>query len=175
MEQNKIYSQCKLGASKQRGATLFTALVFLALMTIVSVSAAKISMLDVLISGNNQQKMELYQDTAREVDDHTDPAKLLDLIINTEAYSNANVEWNHDYPVNTTNPHTKVDEKITNRAIEYECGAINGLATSQGVDNSCHLFDFEVNTKKSFSSARERHVRGAGKEYPNPSRNNFNN
>lgn len=158
---------------KQQGATLFTALVFLALMTIVSVSAAKISMLDVLISGNNQQQMELFQETAREIDDHARPAKLLKLVIDNDAYSNPRVPWNHDYPSSATKPN--VEEKISNRVIEYSCGAINGLATSQGSDNSCRLYDFEIRTKRQNSSARDRHVRGAGKEYPSASRNNFNN
>lgn len=163
----------RINKSKQKGATLFTALVFLALMTIVSVSAAKISMLDVLVSGNNQQHMELFQETARQIDDHTDPAKLLKLVMNNAAYEKANDEWSHDYPATATKP--DVEETITNRDVEYPCGAINGLATSQGVGNKCHLFDFEVKTNKKSSSARERHLRGAGKEYPTASRNNFNN
>ena len=160
-------------ASKQQGATLFTALVFLALMTIVSVSAAKISMVDVLISGNNQQHMELFQETARELDDHTNPTKFLKLVLSSETLSDVFKPWNHNYPVTVAKPN--VEERIANRVVEYQCGAINGLATSQGSDNSCRLFDFEVKTKRKQSSARDRHVRGAGKEYPSISRNNFNN
>lgn len=159
--------------SKQKGATLFTALVFLALMTIVSVSAAKISMFDVLVSGNNQQQMELFQETAREIDDHARPANLLKLVINTDAYSNPRVAWDHNYPSIAAKPN--LQKSITNRVIEYPCGAINGLATSQGAGNSCRLYDFEVRTRKQNSSARDRHARGGGKEYPTASRNNFNN
>ncbi len=158
-------------AAKQKGATLFTALVFLALMTIVSVSAAKISMLDVFVSGNNQQQMELYQETARELDDHTDPAKLISLILDNEPYENANVDWNHDFPATALKP--QIQEAISNRDVEYQCGAINGLATSQGSDNKCHLFDFSVRAQKNGSSARDWHVRGAGKEYPKATRHNL--
>ncbi len=72
---------------KQQGATLVTALVFLVLMTIVSVSAAKISMIDVLVSGNNQQEMLLFQKTSRELEDHTNPTKLLNLLqVNNEIH-----------------------------------------------------------------------------------------
>jgi len=170
---NHILQLDKMSKSKQKGATLFTALIFLALMTIVSVSAAKISMLDVLVSGNNQQQMELFQETARQIDEHTDPAKLLKLVLNTTAYEKATVEWSHDYPETAAKP--GVQENITNRNVNYQCGAINGLATSQGQSNKCHLFDFEVKTNKKSSSASERHVRGAGKEYPTASRHNFNN
>lgn len=159
---------------KQRGATLFTALVFLALMTIVSVSAAKISMLDVLISGNNQQEMILFQKTARELDVHASPAKLLELLQENNGEDNNYLEeWTFNYQVKPTNPHS--NEIITNRVKEYDCGAIGGLATSQGSDNSCRLFDFEVRTTRANSGARDRHLRGAGKEYPSASRNNFNN
>ncbi len=161
-------------AQKQRGATLFTALVFLALMTIVSVSAAKISMLDVLVSGSNQQEMLLYQKTDRETTDHTRPSKLLSLLTeNNGETHNYLAPWGYDFPILPTNPNSK--QKITNRVMEYGCGAIGGLATSQGSDNSCRLFDFEVKTKKANSGAKDRHARGAGKEYPSASRNNFNN
>ena len=160
--------------NKQQGSTLFTALVFLALMTIVTVSAAKISMLDVLVSGTNQQTMLLYQKTDRETTSHTDPAKLISLLqVNDGDAHNYLEKWAFEYPVTTANPNS--NEKITNRVFEYGCGAIDGLATSQGSDNSCRLFDFEVRTKKDNSGARDRHVRGAGKEYPSASRNNFNN
>ena len=82
---------------KQQGATLFTALVFLLLMTIVSVSAAKISMLDVMVSGNNQQQMELFQKTARELDEHAKPEKLIKLLVldNGDTH-NYLAEWGYD-------------------------------------------------------------------------------
>ena len=158
---------------KQRGATLFTALVFLALMTIVSVSAAKISMLDVLVSGNNQQQMVLFQKTARELDDHSRGQKLLTLFEDVEATAIPYTEWTYNYPDDVLKPHT--DERITNRNVEYQCEGQGGLATSQGSDTKCHLFDFEVRTSKAYSSARDRHVRGSGKIYPAGCRNNYNN
>lgn len=160
-------------SSKQQGATLFTALVFLVLMTIVSVSAAKISMLDVLISGNNQQEMVLFQKTDRDLNEHSKPAKLITLLIEDEGTTNNyRSAWDYDYAADVNNPHT--DARIGNRVIKYSCGAIGGLATSQGSDNSCRLFDFDIKNGKENSSAQERHVRGAGKEYPSICRNNFN-
>ena len=158
---------------KQQGATLFTALVFLALMTIVSVSAARISMIDVLVSGNNQQQMELYQRTAREIDDHATGKKLLTLFGDDETKQDVSNPWTYDYDVTDAKSNTL--ENITNRNKIYQCEGINGLATSQGSENKCHLFDFEVKTNKKNSSARDRHARGAGKVYPTASRNNFNN
>jgi len=167
LKNNKIRIQ---SLNKQKGATLFTALVFLALMTIVSVSAAKISMLDVLVSGNNQQQLELFQKTAREINAHTSAQKLLTMFQTVPATENAKIPFSYDFP---DKPNTR--ENITNRALVYSCEGIRGAATSQGSDNICHLFDFGVRTTKQYSSARDRHYRGGGKEYPSPSRNNFNN
>jgi len=87
-------------AKKQQGATLVTALVFLTLMTIVSVSAAKISMLDVLVSGNNQQQMVLYQKTSRDLNAHAKPTRLLKLLIEDEGEANNyKEEWAYNFEV----------------------------------------------------------------------------
>ena len=154
---------------KQKGATLFTALVFLTLMTIVSVSATKLSILDVLIAGNNQQQMELYQETSNDLNKHADPSILLPIL----QLNGVGAPWDITMPIDTLHPLR--DEKIGNRVKDYYCAG-NGLATSVGPDTPpCFLFDFEVKNQKSNSSAKEMHRRGAGKEFPKASRNNYNN
>lgn len=159
---NKIYIR-----KKEKGATLFTALVFLALMTIVSVSAAKISMLDILVAGNNQQKMEIYQQTSNDLNNHANPSRLLP-ILQTNGVTAA---WSETMATDSAHPHR--DEKIENRVKKYSCNG-NGLATSVGPDTPpCYLFDFEVKNKRNSSSVKEMHVRGAGKEFPKASRNNY--
>jgi len=155
--------------TKEKGATLFTALVFLALMTIVSVSAAKLSMLDVLLAGNNQQRMEMYQQTSNDLKNHTNPARLLPIL----KIDGVTSPWSRTMTPDTTIPNKA--EKIENRVQQYLCNG-NGLATSVGPDTPpCYLFDFEVKNKRNGSSVRERHIRGAGKEFPKASRNNYNN
>ncbi len=155
--------------AKEKGATLLTALVFLVLMTIVSVSAAKISMIDVLVAGNNQQRMELYQQTSNDLNNHADPGRLLPLL----QANGVATAWTQSMPANSLFPNR--EEKIENRVEKYACAG-NGLATSVGPDTPpCYLFDFEVKNKKASSSAREQHIRGAGKEFPKASRNNYNN
>ena len=62
--------------NKQMGATLITSLVFLLLMTIVSVSATKMSILDLLVSSNEQQQMVLFQTTANQLKQLTHVSKL---------------------------------------------------------------------------------------------------
>ena len=164
----KIFNSHKL-MHKQKGATLFTALVFLTLMTIVSVSATKLSILDLLMAGNNQQKMELYQETSNDLKRHTDPSRLLPIL----QQDGVGVPWVEVMPTSTAHPNR--EEKIANRVLKYSCAG-NGLATSIGPDvPPCYLFDFEVKNKKSNSSAKEKHRRGAGKEFPKANRNNYNN
>ena len=155
--------------NREKGATLFTALVFLTLMTIVSVSAAKISMIDGLMAGNNQQKMELYQQTSNDLNNHTNPGRLLPIL----QQQHVNTAWSKAITQDASHPHRS--EKIENRVKKYHCAG-NGLATSIGPDTPpCYLFDFEVKNKKAYSSAKEQHTRGAGKEFPKASRNNYNN
>lgn len=151
---------------KQRGATLFTALVFLALMTIVSVSATKISMLDILVSGNNEQQMRLFQTTENDLNGLSTPVKLLP-VLSAEGFG---APWIHELPTNSMKPHTK--EEIASRNLEYYCGGFNGQAVSMGPDvPPCFLYDFKVEASLSNSGVKDKHIRGAGKEFPNTSRN----
>lgn len=155
--------------NKQQGATLFTALVFLVLMTIVTVSATKLSILDVLLAGNNQQQMELFQRTSNDLKSHADPIRLLPIL----QHNGVSTAWNFTMPQDVSYPNR--DERIENRVKKYHCTG-NGLATSVGPDTPpCFLFDFEVRNRKVNSSAREVLLRGAGKEFPKASRNNYNN
>ncbi len=153
-------------AKKQRGATLFTALVFLMLMTIVSVSATKISMLDILVSGNNEQHMRIFQTTENDLNELVTPAILLP-VLQTEGFG---APWKHELPGKSLKPHT--DEEIISRNLEYDCGGFDGKAVSLGPDvPPCYLYDFKVESSLSNSGIQDKHVRGAGKEYPNISRN----
>ncbi len=160
--------------SKQRGATLFTALVFLALMTIVGVSAAKVSMLDVLISGNNQRQMEVFQDTANDLKQLTDVRKLYKPLI-------AKIEGNFTHSFDETTgvyknpdaPSNSVQE-ITDTEKRYSCKGFRGEAVSIGPDTPpCDLYDFRVKNSLPGSSAKDVHNRGAGKEKPNGNKNSF--
>ncbi len=153
-------------AKKQRGATLFTALIFLVLMTIVSVSATKISMLDILVSGNNEQQMRIFQTTENDLNELVTPVTLLP-VLQTKGFG---APWRHELPDNPLKPHT--DEEIINRNLEYYCGGFDGKAVSLGPDvPPCYLYDFKVESSLSNSGIKDKHVRGAGKEFPNTSRN----
>lgn len=155
---------------KQRGATLFTALVFLGLMTIVGVSASKVSILDILVSGNNQYEMEVFQEADNIMTNLATPTEFIQTWFSEDGETDP---WIHEKPANPQKP--GLSEQIINRDIMYQCGGFSGLAVSMGPDNRCRMFDFKVDTTKKNSGIRERHVRGAGKEIPKASRNNYNN
>lgn len=155
---------------KQKGATLFASLIFLILMTIVSVSATKISILDILVSSNDQQEMMLFNQTENDLKKLTTPVELM-TAIGEEGISTA---WVRNKPSNLSKPNNS--DKITNRDHIYECGGFNGLAISIGPSEAfCRVFDFEVRSGVPNTGVRDKHTRGAGKEFPNGSRNNYNN
>lgn len=162
-----IIKKQKLLNIKQQGATMVTTLVFLLLMTIVTVSASKMSILDMLVSSNNQRQVEIFQQTENDLKQLTTPVKFFD------AYS-ANehqIPWAYDFVENSLKPNIK--EQIESRNLRYICGGFNGLAVSMGPDTSeCYLYDFSVKSSISNTGVKDRHLRGAGKEFPNPSRNN---
>ena len=152
---------------QQKGATMITTLVFLLLMTIVSVSASKISILEMLVSSNNQRQVEIFQQTENNLKQLTTPVKFFD------AYS-ANkhqIPWTHGFSANASKPNTK--EQIESRNLRYICGGFNGLAVSMGPDTSeCYLYDFSIRSGIPGTGVKDMHLRGAGKEFPNSSRNN---
>ena len=152
---------------RQKGATMITTLVFLLLMTIVTVSASKMSILDMLVSSNNQRQMEMFQQTENDL-------KLLTTPINFFTAYSANqhgVAWEHDFPTSSSKPNT--NEQIESRDLRYICGGFNGLAVTMGPNTSeCYLYDFSVKVRAPNTGVRDNHLRGAGKEFPNPTRNN---
>ena len=153
----------------QQGATLFTALVFLILMTIVSVSAAKLSILDLLIAGNNQQQMELYQETENDLKElATVPELYVPIVPDPNLFNTLTGVYKLPYDSNKPD----VVQQITDNRKSYTCIGFSGLAISMGPDvPKCDLYDFQVITSKTHTSAKDRHNRGAGKEKPNASKN----
>lgn len=149
---------------KQQGATLFTALIFLILMTIVSVSAAKISMLDILVAGNNQQRMMLYQDTSNQLKKMANIATLNSSF--TEDGFTSNVDGNPTQFLVDDSP-DNMEERITDMTLQYPCER-QGVGSSIGANTPpCDLYDFQVQSTLQGSGATDQHNRGAGKMVPN--------
>ncbi|MEE9445137.1 MAG: pilus assembly PilX N-terminal domain-containing protein [Cocleimonas sp.] len=161
-----------LNSINQQGATLVTSMMMLVVMTIVGVSAAKVSSIDVLVAGNEQQKMMLFQTTQSDLNDLSTPLKLFAPLVGEvgEDDSKAEFDSNGKYTVSTSTVKVAV---ITDLNTEYKCEGVNGKAVSIGPSTPpCRLYDFSVSTKKLNSGARESAHRGAGKEVPNDNTNN---
>lgn len=157
---------------KQKGATLITTLTFLALMTIVSVSATKISILDILASSNELQKSILFQQAENGLKKITTVSKLYKPLTKKDGASFSASTGIYHLPDNLLGSDTKL--QITDKNKRYECNGFNGKAISLGPSvPRCDLYDFGAKVKKLNSGASDRHNRGAGKEKPNPLKNSY--
>lgn len=158
--------------AKQRGATLFTALTFLLLMTIVTVSASKISIQDTFIANNTQQKQLLFQQTENDLAQLT---RVVELYVPLTGEGGA--EFNDTtgiYKLPADNDKLGTDQEITDLDNRYQCGGFDGKAISIGPDtNHCFLYDFHIDSRAQNTGARDQHNRGAGKEKPNPGKHSY--
>ncbi len=167
-----------MSLKNQRGATLFTALVFLALMTIVSVSATKVSIMDLLVAGNNQQQMLLKQETENDLKILTRVQTLYVPITGNGGIFDP-VSGIYNLPDDPVRPNIQeqimdVGHDLPEDQKYYQCQGFSGLAVSWGPDTpKCDLFDFQVRSRQPNSSVRDRHNRGAGKERPNGKKNSY--
>lgn len=157
---------------KQRGATLFTALTFLLLMTVVTVTASKISIQDTYIANNTQQKQLLFQQTENDLAELTTVIELYVPLTGEGGAEFNDLTGIYKLPLETEKLGTV--QAITDLDKRYQCGGFNGKAISIGPDtNHCFLYDFRVGSRAQNTGARDRHNRGAGKEKPNPGKHSY--
>jgi len=159
----------------QQGATLITALMMLLVMTIIGISAIKMSSISILIAGNDQQKLMLMQETETTLNNLATPGKLIDPLIN-EPVNGVNARFDaqtNEYKVPSPFK-SNMTEIITDMDTLYGCEGFDGKAVSIGSDvPPCHLYDFKVDAKNQSSGARVVRRRGAGKEVPNIAKHSF--
>jgi hypothetical protein len=140
-------------------------MMMLTVMTIVGVSATKMTSIDILVAGNEQQQMALFQETENALTILTDIDKL------NHAYESAFM-----LATFTGDEYTLTDaqknsghgfvEKIKDMKTKYPCRR-HGLGMSLGGGApECDMYDFGVKAKKANSGARDEHHRGAGKMVP---------
>lgn len=154
--------QLKNTSKNQTGATLVVSLMLLVVMTIVGVSVTKLSSVDVLVAGNEQQQLELFQTTQTDLNLLTTPVKLFDPLVDDTLFVN-------DVYVLTQESGSSKTEQIT-ELYEYGCKGIGGRAVTFGTP--CRLFNFKVDTTGPYKTGRDSGSRGAGKEIPDVSVNN---
>lgn len=155
----KIFAKQSISRRKQRGATLFISLVFLTLMTIVTVSAAKIASLDSVVASNNQQQMMVYQQTAKTLELINNPVIVIQSIIDNEGVLSS---WTKEIPSNETSTENSL-RSVNSRSITYPCQN-NGSATR--LEASCALIDLSSEDRLVATGITDRHFRGVGKAIP---------
>ena len=139
---------------RQQGATLIISLALLMVMTVVGVTATKMSSVETLIAGNEQSKMKLFQKTQSELYKFATPIQLL------PALKDDTLFVNDVYVVSSA----ALKKKSIYKLKRYECKGIDGLARSVG--GPCNLYAFKVKTHTATGGARQESHRGGGKEVP---------
>ena len=144
--------------STERGATLISALSILLVLTIVGLSSARMSIIDIKVASNEEQQMMLYQEAENALKTIARPEKLYTWM---EAQRSGGIGIPD---IATTKLKIKTDITALNR--EYACVG-NGGAVSIGPEVPvCNLYDFHIDIKKKGLGTRDVHHRGAGKEAP---------
>lgn len=144
----------------QKGATLITSLLMLIIMTVVGVSAVKVSSMDIIVAGNDQQQMMLFQTTSSKLVKLATSVKLLPALV-------GGVDLDHPYTVPDAMDNDV--EKIKDMKLEYSCSGVNGKANSLGGSSTppCRMYEFQISTTSKVGGAHEKLRRGAGKLVPN--------
>ena len=145
---------------KEQGATLFTALSILMVLTIISITSARISIIDIKVASNDEQQMMMYQEAENALKKITKPVKLYEWI--EARRDNASAKGIAD--IATTG--LKAKTNITDLNTEYACVGKNGAVSIGPEVPFCELYDFHIDINKEGLGTRDVHHRGAGKEVP---------
>lgn len=153
-------------ALKQQGATtLLIALFILFVLTIVGISAVKITSLETLIAGNDQQQMILFQETETRLKQLSSIHRLSQTFTNTGFTSNDDADP-QQYIFSEADKWKGFTETIQDMQASYPCEQ-GGRAMSLGPNMPvCDLYNFEINAKKRNMGAKDIHHSGAGKMVP---------
>jgi hypothetical protein len=151
--------------NKQAGVTLITSMMLLVIMTIIGVSATKVSSMSALISGNDQQQMLLAQTLNSKLPQFAS-VDTLEKTLSSTGFTPSAGETNKYVFSQVSNDGYKVDKEVTDLAYNYACKR-NGKASDIGPDApSCDLYDFHIGLKRSSSNAKDTRHQGSGKMVP---------
>lgn len=143
---------------RESGITLITSLMMLLAMTIIGVTAIKISSVDLLVAKNYQEQLSAHQEAKTKTRREVSFYRLHDFVMQDIQ------------PPDTTKGAMVSKAEVTNLNSEYPCKGRSNLANSLGPDApACKLFMFAIDADMKGSGARENHFQGAGKQYPSES------
>jgi len=131
-------------------------------MTIIGITAIKISSVDLLIASNFQQQLSVYQ------------------AAETKIQSDVNFYHLYNWMMDDKQPPASIkDRMISNAEVadlkrDYPCKGRSNLANSLGPDSpTCKLFLFAIDAKIKGTGVKENHYKGAGKQFPNQSNGSY--
>ena len=147
--------------NKQTGMTLVTSLMMLLVLTILGVTAIKISSVDLLVANNYQKKLQVYQAAETKIQKDVDFYWL---------YKWISSEGNAP---DTDHKGAVAKSHIVDLEKSYQCSPSN-LATSLGPDSTpCNIYMFHIDASMKASGEKESHFQGAGKLVPNLSKGSY--
>jgi len=134
----------------------------LLVMTIIGVTAIKISSVDLLVASNYQQQLSVYQEAETKIKRDVSFYRLHDWMMDDK-----------QPPVSTKAKMTS-NAEVTDLERDYPCKGRSNLANSLGPDApNCKLFMFAVDANIKGTGAKENHYQGAGKQFPNQSNGSY--
>lgn len=144
--------------SAQSGMTLVTSLMMLLVMTILGVTAIRLSSVDLLIANNYQQQLSVYQ-AAKSANS-----------ANSNLYNLYHWITDKENPSDIEEGGTVATTLVQDLEMQYICRGRGGLANSIGPNATpCKLYMFSVDSRIKGTGAKDTHYQGAGKEVPNTS------
>lgn len=151
-----------INKKNQSGITLITSLMMLLTMTIIGVTAIKISSVDLLVANNFQQQLAVYQEAE------------------TKSRREVNFLRLHSWMMDEQQPPTTTKNSLVSKASvvdlerQYPCKGQSNLANSLGPDApACKVFMFSIDAKMNETGAKEKHFNGSGKQFPNQSNGSY--
>ncbi len=147
---------------RQSGITLITSLMMLLVMTIIGVTAIKISSVDLLVAHNYQEQLSVYQEAETKIQGDVNFLRLHDWMMEDKQ------------PPDTTKDKVRTKAAVSDMNREYPCKGKSNLANSLGPDApACKVFLFAIDSNMKASGAKESHYKGAGKQFPNQSNGSY--
>lgn len=139
--------------------TLVTSLMMLIVMTVLGITAMKLSAVDLIVAKNHQHQLTVYQAAESSLRKDVNFFNWYQWMLD-----------NTQHPGETDNEGLVTDTQVVDLDRYYICKGRSGLASSIGSNSPpCKLYMFSIDSRLQGTGAKDRHFQGAGKEVPTPS------
>jgi len=148
--------------STQTGMTLITSLIMLLVMTVLGVTAIRLSSADLLVANNYQHQLSVYQAAKSANSTNSNLNNLYAWITAKQS------------PVDIEEEGVVSKTLVTDLGVQYPCRGKGQLARSIGPNAPpCNLYMFSIDSRIKGTGAKDSHFQGAGKEVPKTAKSNM--